>query len=49
MGLVQKDGLEYTKASADRLICVSTDGVSEIILTKYKARVNPDRAHTKDD
>jgi hypothetical protein len=49
MGLVQKDGFKYAKVSVDRLACVFIDGVNEIILTKYKSRVNPDRAHKEED
>ena len=49
MRLVQKDGLEYVKASVNRLTCVCIDWVSEIMLTEYKARVNLDRARKKED
>ena len=49
MRLVQKDGLEYVKASVDRLTCVSIDGVNKIMLTEYKAWVSPDRARSEQD
>ena len=45
VGLVQKDGVEHVKSSVDRLVCVTNNNnEKEIMLTEYKARINPTTA-----
>ena len=50
VGLAQKDGMEYVKASADQVLGIQReDGSNELELTEFKCRVSHNRLREEKD